>query len=230
MKRSSAILFPLLLSILILLPTVLAVALPAKAYSYEFLDQVNDPLPATMWRYSSLDAFQSFTPTLPSLTAVDIRLKNSNSTHTLSFTVKIRQGKWNGTVLGSQTAVVPYSFGNGTLLHVEFLPIIILMPSATYVIEVDFPKSYDMYGMANVWWAMRDDDPYPGGMQIESGEPIPTDDFSFRTWGTFSVGGEVIPTAAGNYASLLVATTAASVIVVGYGLAKRKPAALFSSE
>ena len=228
MKRSYARLFPLL-SILIMLPALVA-TLPAKAYLGEVLDQSHDPL----WLVSSQPGipnslFQSFKPALPFLTSVDLRLLNDNKTSAYVMEVRIRQGAFSGPILGSTQFTVPpdHNETNTILVHVTFPYPIRVTPGSTYLIDLFWSSEANAY---RVWWT-RGADTYPDGMALGSaGTPLEVSDFNFQTWGTFSVGGDVIPAPAGSYASLLLAATVATAtVVLGYRLSKKKPSSIFSS-
>ena len=223
MKRSYAHLLPLLLGILIILPALAAVS-PAKAYS-EVLDQSNDPLPVTVTAIPAVvpnSLFQSFKPVLPRLTSVDLRVANYNKTVYATMEVRIREGSFSGPILGASPFTVPpdHNKTNTILIHVTFPSPIDVTPGSTYLIELFWSSNKDQ----DVWWAEKYLNPYADGQALgPDGAPTDDSDFHFQTWGTIAVGGEVISTPAGSYASLLVAATAASALVLGYRLAKRRP-------
>ncbi len=229
MKRPYLRLFPLLLSILIILPA-LAATLPAKAYPGEVLDQSNDP----PWLVSSQPSipnslFQSFKPTLPFLTSVDLRLLNDNKTSAYVMEVRIREGSFSGPILGSAKFTVPpdHNETNTILIHVTFPYPIRLTPGSTYLIDLFWSSETNAY---RVWWT-RGADMYPNGQALDAtGNPLEVSDFNFQTWGILSVGGEIIMTPAGSYAFVFFAAIAATAtFLLGYGLTRKKRSSSFSS-
>ena len=145
------------------------------------LDQRNDPAASTSYStgVSGNSMFQSFTPTVSQLVAVELRLKSGGGfpAEGVNTNVNIRSGSPAGPVLGSSTTFVPSATGMD-LVHFAFDTPIAMVPGETYLIEW-YPATPIIYG-----WIGREDDPYPGGSAFFSyGAPDPDKDYNFIMFG-----------------------------------------------
>lgn len=234
-------------ALILILPFMLSntsVVLTTNVLPLEVLDQSNDPLPIEHgygWAAFPNSHFQSFKPTLPTLTSVDLRFTNYDTqSHTVE--VKIREETPAGTVLGLSPLTVPSNqrYPNGVRLHVTFPSPIHLASGNTYLIEVLWDTNDD----SPIYWAANSSDPYPEGMAVEQGgQPVDrtqNNDFNFQTWGYApAVGGEfvyisnnenyLISTQLGDHSFLLTLALIASMAVFGHRLVKKKSNANSSS-
>jgi hypothetical protein len=112
-------------------------------------DQVNDVTDGTSFGcgfppIALGSIFQSFTPSVSTLAAVDVRLRAGGDFPMLGYdtTIKIRAGTYDGQEVGTATTFVSGPQIGGTELLVRFLfsPSICLIPGDTYVIEWISPE------------------------------------------------------------------------------------------
>ncbi len=120
---------------------------------------------------------QSFTPTLPSVVAVDLGLENTVGIGR-TLTVSIRSTSISGPVLASVTFTLPP--GGPSFVHVDFGSPAAVTPATTYFLRV-----FDPAASAGVrWYIINPGGGYPGGNAITSGISEPGGDYFFRTYGT----------------------------------------------
>ena len=125
--------------------------------------------------------FQSFTPTLSSLAAIDLSLRGGGQFPAEGYesTVYIRSQAHDGTILGSATATVRSIYYTEAFRYC-FSPPLSVTPGMSYIIEWAAPEQ----GSEVLSWCVKDGNPYPGGMAFScAGEPSPDADFVFRTYG-----------------------------------------------
>ena len=173
-------------TILKVLPVLVGVTiLPRAGFAQGIIDQENDPKTLTSFGCGSPpiglgSLFQSFTPTLPLLVGVELRLKAGGGfpDEGFSTTVRIRLNDPLGEVIAEATTFVPGPLPIGQLLvRYDFIPSVPLTPLDTYVIEGEAA------GDAILTWMGRQDDPYPGGHGFGcTGTPNPEQDFNFITF------------------------------------------------
>jgi hypothetical protein len=120
----------------------------------------------------SWDIAQTFKPSMPILTGVDIDVLTANPHLGGDFiTVEIVH---NGQVLASASRHVSVGF-NG-LLHFDFPKELSVIVGDTYAISV--PGSKDTFG-----WKYSGGDTYSGGMRFLGGVPQENHDCLFQTYG-----------------------------------------------
>ena len=125
--------------------------------------------------------FQSFTPSVTNLAAVDLRLRAGGSfpSEGIETTVTIRSGGVGGDVLGTRTAFVsgPQPTGTELTVRFQFGPLLPLVPGEPYIIEWTTP------GDAILTWMVAEDNPYDVGIAFGcSGQGIEDEDFIFTTY------------------------------------------------
>ncbi len=127
--------------------------------------------------------FQTFTPSVNSLPALDLYLYGTVPAEGYTTTIHIRDGAPTGTVIGSATAFVAYLGQTDvkTDVRFQFSPPLALVPSHTYVIEWVAPTGPPV----NLGWVGYQDVSYAGGPSYgcygAAGGPIPGD-YVFTTW------------------------------------------------
>ncbi|MHC4521451.1 MAG: hypothetical protein ACYTAS_22900, partial [Planctomycetota bacterium] len=126
--------------------------------------------------------FQSFTPTASTLDAVRLNLRAASNSPggDLTTTITIRSGAFDGTELGTATALVAVT---NTAEQVDFdiSPPLALTPGDTYVIELSLPVGLD----PSLSWMVDLSAGYPGGISASDCGFIasdPTRDFIFATY------------------------------------------------
>ena len=128
--------------------------------------------------------FQSFTPTTPSLTRVDILLREGGlfPDEGYTTTINIRENSPSGDVVGTATTFIPGPRVTGSQVSVEFLftESITVVPGQTYIIEWIFP----IEGAVYLSWMGAPNNPYTGGNAYNHlGNPWLGDvDFVFSTY------------------------------------------------
>jgi len=157
-----------LLSVLMFSALLAPLATPALAA--EAVDQQN-PSQTGNWLQisSSLPVGQEFKPAFDNLTKVDVRLKSTSVSR--SVTMNIRDAAIFGTSVATDTQNVSaegwYTFN---------VPYGTLLPGYTYVIEL-------VENSGDVFWERATSDVYPGGQAVVGGVNQPAQDFLFRTYG-----------------------------------------------
>jgi hypothetical protein len=127
--------------------------------------------------------FQSFTPSLSPLGAIDLRLRAGGEFPDKGYntTIIIRSGTPDGSLLGTKTVFVPGPQALGAQLEVRFefpLPIQ-LVPGNTYVIEWISPPEGD----GVLTWMVAEGNPYTGGTAFGCTKiSIVGEDFLVRTY------------------------------------------------
>ena len=128
---------------------------------------------------------QEFTPTQPTLAAVDVlvgdeRVPGQPPEH---YTLTIREATIDGPVVGSASAPVTFSgFQRQFWLHFTFGTSLSVTPGTRYVIELRAPFQ------SALWWLTSPDNQcatvphYPDGDAILYGTPRPGSSFLFRTY------------------------------------------------
>ena len=127
--------------------------------------------------------FQSFTPSVSSLGAVDLQLQAGGAFPTTQYptTVSIRSGAPEGPVLGTATAFVPGPLAAGAkpVVRFQFRPQIVVTPGESYLIEWVCPEE----GGSVLTWTAAGGDPYLGGTACGcTGGAIENEDFIFTTY------------------------------------------------
>lgn len=141
------------------------------------IDQRNDALPPTIaWNLIPQDVGQSFTPTLTSLSWVELYMEGGHIAGRPSATVlvRIRQGSITGPILatsGSQTVSDNYF----DYLHFDFATPVALTPGQPYVIQ---PKVTS--ASVSFYTDGRRQDTYSGGTAIFNVSPDQSADLMFR--------------------------------------------------
>ena len=150
------------------------------------VDQINDAAwVASYGRGIGLGGslFQSFTPSVSTLSAVVLDLSKGGSFPVTGLVneIKIRHGTYDGPEVGSAVAFIPGSSGSYPRIQVRYdfhMPLT-LTPGETYVIEWISP----LQGSAYLKWNYADGNPYAGGMILfNDGSPSPDEDFLFATY------------------------------------------------
>ncbi|UCC83423.1 MAG: hypothetical protein JSW46_00385 [Gemmatimonadota bacterium] len=154
-------------------------------------DQVNDPVGGpSSWCPEPGSLYQSFTPSLSPLAAVELRMRAGGSfpSEGVDMTVKIRGDIPTGTDLGIATAFVPgpQTTGAQPLVLLEFSPAIAVTTGSTYVIE--WPSlDGSVLGWIGADGVAGSGGPYDGGTAFGcSKNPIADRDWNFTTfsyWG-----------------------------------------------
>ncbi len=123
------------------------------------------------WTAMSWDMVQTFKPSTPVLTGVDIDIVTANPQ--LGDDIITVEIVHNGQVLARSSQNVSVGFDG--LLHFDFpeLPVIV---GDTYAISL--PGSKDTFG-----WKYSGGDTYPGGMRFLGGTPMVNHDWLFQTYG-----------------------------------------------
>ena len=145
-------------------------------------DQVNDPTSAVRFGcpVGGGSIYQSFTPTRPSLVAVQLRLVAGGSFPTAgtNTSVNIRSGSPAGAILGTSSVFVvgPQPSGRQFLVLFQFSPAAVT-PGSSVVIEW-LAQDPTLLG-----WAGSQDNPYAGGSMFGcTGTALPTTDLNFETF------------------------------------------------
>jgi len=122
--------------------------------------------------------YQSFVPTRAQLTAVELRLRTGVDYPNGGVTsINIRRFTPTGDIVGSSTASVPLTAGNGTIVRFDFVTPLRLTPDNWYVIEWLSP------GGNCLQWAVSVNNPYRRGTYFgPSGVPLPIWDAVFVTY------------------------------------------------
>lgn len=117
--------------------------------------------------------YQSFTPTVSPLVAVDIHTLEPAST---PITLRIRAGSPTGPVLATATASSPS--GNPPL-HFDLPTLLVVTPGVTLVLELAYPAIPTFHG----WSIKNPGGAYPGGQAFGCvGSPVSSGDFLFATY------------------------------------------------
>ncbi len=164
-------------------------------------DQVNDPETGSSFGCGSAGASlgQSFTPTMPGLVGVELRLRSGGSfpAEGLRTTINVRGGDMAGPVLGTAAASVPGPQPAGTMLLVRFdyRSVVTVIPGNKYVIEWLSPAPAGEPAGTFLTWMGRQDSTYPGGEAYGcTGSPIPGQDRNFITYGQSAAAPTPAPT------------------------------------
>jgi hypothetical protein len=127
--------------------------------------------------------FQSFTPSLSTLGAVELQLRAGGSFPEIGYrtSIRLRAESPTGTVLGTGGSFVPgpLSAGDKRTVRFQFVPEIVLSPGETYIIDWECPDE----GGTIITWLAAGDNPYSGGTAFGcTGAAIENGDFLFRTY------------------------------------------------
>ena len=139
-------------------------------------DQASDCFPSDHTSIGfMLPAGQSFRPQQDILIAAEFHLAVLNGTDA-NVTINVREGTLDGTILGTTARNLHIDMGAGDWFRFEFDPPIVVVPEATYVLEIVSDYSF---GLGDA------DCGYTRGEAFESSDlafinPV---DFSFRTYG-----------------------------------------------
>ncbi len=141
--------------------------------AYEFVDQSFLPPPHGVRQiHYSMPVGQEFTPTEPTLVAVDVRLASMNPSYgDDTITVTIRKGTIGSPVLATKSQVV-WVFFSG-LVHFHFPTSLSVIPGDVYVLEVQATKPTHGWNF---------DVGYPSGRSILFGQPEILGDYAFQTY------------------------------------------------
>jgi hypothetical protein len=158
---------------------VLLLALfPSLASAHAFtIDQLNDPASPSAIFINQPPLGQEFTPTLSSLSVVELMIMDSLPTDGIgsTVTVNIRGGAIAGPVLGTSTLVLPNAYGGGTfaLTHFDFLAPVPLVPGNLFVMELVATGT-------GFTVAVNPANTYAGGRFISLGNVVQGSDLVFR--------------------------------------------------
>jgi hypothetical protein len=151
------------------------------AWAHGQIDQANDPPNASGWYCveGPDQLYAGFTPTRRQLSSFAVRLVKGLSfpPSGLTLTGRVHAGNGTGAVLGSATAVVPYSGEARPLVFFDFTPPVVLEPQGMFVFEL----ASDVSGLR---WLGSDVNPYPNGHSFDCGgvDPLPSHDFNFVSY------------------------------------------------
>lgn len=153
-------------------------------------EQINDPSSSvSFWCAAGLygSLYQGFTPTAPSIVAVDLHLRvREDLPQGFGSNVRIRSASPSGTSLGVATTTVPgaFSAGDDVLVHFDFDSALSLTPGSPYVIE--WPAFRTSVYPEPEWilsWVGTFSDIYAGGHFFGcNGNPDPGADLNFVTF------------------------------------------------
>jgi hypothetical protein len=139
----------------------------------EVIDQKQeDGSQGSVYLVDNRPTWQSFVPTLPYYTAVEVLLVGQGSA--TEATLKIREGSITGPELVSVTQTA-FSFVGDRWVRFNFSTPVVLSPGSTYVIELDAEFAFHQWRYGN--------DPYPSGVAAWAGTTRSEYDFAFRTYG-----------------------------------------------
>ncbi len=125
---------------------------------------------------------QEFQPSLPSLQAVEVYIRTIGGGGIVTLTIMQASIGFPPLVTATQ------SLSNGFVGWVMFtFASISVTPGTTYVIRLQVTQDFFHWGSAGI-------NNYPRGRLIIQGNFIAGDDAAFRTYGSTSVGGVVLPT------------------------------------
>ena len=160
------------------LSVVMLLAVPV--FSHGTVDQqFSGPFSVDLGINATGGIAQGFTPTTTNVGAVDIFLDGSGSAPSIPLTINLRDGAFNGPILGSSTVVLPAGITGSPAspytLHVDFATPIPVVPGNQYYIQVDPDGGF--YGAASAFG-----DPYPGGQGYQGDFNCCGLDIGFRTY------------------------------------------------
>jgi hypothetical protein len=163
-----------------------ALALPMILIAAETVDQqVTGPFDFGYGQNAAGGIAQGFTPTADNLTAVDIFMTGTGVNPALNIPVEIRDGAFDGPVVGSGIMSVPANlnapFWNPAVIHVVMSPTS-LTPGSQYYIHLD-PDGGLGLGPAAV-----NADVYPGGSAYQGDFNTYWVDWGFRTYFDTGIG------------------------------------------
>lgn len=165
--------------VLTLILLIVSVTFVNDAFGHGTVDQQYAPAFAGAgWNWVGLHnpIGQSFTPTLPTLVAVDVGIENTAGV-ARTLIVSIRSGSLTGAILGTETVSV--SPGGPSWVHIDFSPVVSLVPATLYYLRL-----VDPLASAGIrWYITIPGGTYPGGNSITSGTNQPGGDYFFRTYG-----------------------------------------------
>lgn len=152
-----------------------SVSLPGIAGA-DVPDQASDCFPSGHSAIGFMSpAGQSFRPVQDILVAADIHLAMLNGTNA-DVTLRVREDSLAGAIVGTTTRSLFVEPGIGDWFRFDFDPPLVVVPEATYVLEV---VSDNSFGLGNA------DCGYTRGEAIENNDSpfVNPVDFSFRTYG-----------------------------------------------
>lgn len=151
------------------------------AVAQDLQDQVNDPPATTTYSCGGGGTLlrQSFTPGLPAVTAVALRLRAGGSFPASGLRLGVRLTAVDGTERAAGEADVPGPLAAGTSVLVRFP----LVPPVANGGE-RLVLAWESTGPAALSWFGTDGDPYPRGEAFGcGGAAIPGRDYNFITYG-----------------------------------------------
>ena len=160
-------------------------AASGSAWAHGFPDQVNDPITFSGFDCGSSPPrparlYQSFTPTRPVLSGVELRVYVPSPPRTQPIRIQVQAGRPEGDLLVEAIQPYPAQGSPGpfstALVHFDFRPPIHVNPGEEYFIA--------WMGPSVSFWVGTPSDVYPGGRGYScSGSPWPTEiDLNFRTF------------------------------------------------
>jgi len=165
----------------LLLGLFLSVLFASGAWAGEATDQVNDPGTGLSFGPGAGPAsmFQSFTPAVTPICAVELRLRaGGDFAGPYNTTMRLRDGTVGGTILTAVTSTIPSAtLGEQPLVRFDFPGPVAVVPGQTYVIEWLAP------GDTILTWMGVDYNSYAGGSSLATdGGEIANQDYNFITY------------------------------------------------